>query len=71
MFIFWVVRGLKGQTIAQNEKQHYIHHVPFLKNSIAYKQGKKWPKMTKKIMSIAVDISGIIYHMIVIYGTLV
>ena len=44
IFIFWAVRGVKGQKNAQDDKKN---------------------------LSVAVDISGIIYHMIVIYGTLV
>ena len=44
IFIFWAVRGVKGQKMAQDDKKN---------------------------MSVAVDISGTIYHMIVIYGTLV
>ena len=44
IFIFWVVRGLKEQKIAQDDKKNLF---------------------------VAVDISGTIYHMFVIYGTLV
>ena len=44
IFIFWAVRGVKGQKMAQDDKEN---------------------------LSVAVDISGTIYHMIVIYGTLV
>ena len=36
ILIFWVVRGLKVEKIAQNEKQQYIHHAPYFRNSIAY-----------------------------------
>ena len=43
IFIFWAVRGVKGQKMAQDDKN----------------------------LSVAVDISGNIYHMIVPYGTLV
>ena len=43
IFIFWAVRGVKGQEIAKNDKKN---------------------------LSVAVKISGTIYQMIVIYGTL-
>ena len=36
IFIFWAVRGLKGQKTAQNEKKNYICHMLYLRNSIAY-----------------------------------
>ena len=36
ILIFWVVRGLTVEKITQNEKQQYIHHAPYLRNSIAY-----------------------------------
>ena len=44
IFIFWTVRGVKGQKMAKENKQN---------------------------LSVAVDLSGTIYHMIVIYDTLV
>ena len=40
------------------KNNNYIRHAPHL-------------RMTKKNLSLAVDISGTIYHMLVIYGTLV
>ena len=46
---FGLLGGLKGKQLPKMKNNNYIHHVPFLKNSIAYNQGKKWPKMTKKI----------------------
>ena len=62
------------------KNNNYMCHVPYIRKSIAYDHGfwytcvklwylQKWPMMTKK--SVAVDISGTICHMIVIYGTLV
>ena len=46
VFILWAVKeggggrwgkgGLKGQKIAQNEKNNYICHVPYLRNSAGY-----------------------------------
>ena len=44
VFIFWAVRGVKGQKMAKDDKKN---------------------------LSVVADISGTIYHMIVIYGTLV
>ena len=29
---------VKGKSIAQNENNNYIHHTPYLRNSIAYDQ---------------------------------
>ena len=34
IFIFWVVRGVKGKSIVQNENNNYIRHAPYLWNSI-------------------------------------
>ena len=57
ILIFWAVRGVKGQKMAQMKKKNsvcrasylrnhtsydfiiYIHHVPYLRNSIAYDCG--------------------------------
>ena len=38
IYIFQALRGgaVKGQKIAQNEKNNYICHAPYLRNSIAY-----------------------------------
>ena len=36
IFIFGAVRGLKGLKIAQSEKNNYIQHVRYLRNSITY-----------------------------------
>ena len=46
----------------------YFH---FLGSQRGKRGPKKWPKMTKKHLSVAVDISGTIYHIIVICGALV
>ena len=36
-FIFWAVRGVKGQKIAQKMKSNnYIRHLPYLRKSLAY-----------------------------------
>ena len=34
IFIFWAVRGVKGQKITQM-KNNYIQHAPYIRNSIA------------------------------------
>ena len=36
VLVFWAVRRVEGQKIAQNENNNYIRHVPYLRNSIAY-----------------------------------
>ena len=35
-FFGGAVRGVKGKSIAQNENNNYSHHMPYLRNSIAY-----------------------------------
>ena len=36
IFVFWAVRGAKGQKMAKMKNNKYICHMPYLKNSIAY-----------------------------------
>ena len=75
-FFGGAVRGVKGKSIAQNENNNYSHHMPYLRNSIAYGHdfwytfGLWWYLQVFFFISGAFRIWGTICQMIVIYGAL-